>query len=494
MFNFIYFLLTSFILFVIIAIQKGVCFMAITNKILNQVQQTIEKYNMFNYGDTVVIGVSGGADSVMLLHCLNQIKDKYNLHLIAAHVNHKIRPGDAENDAQFVKELCEKWGIEFHLREEDIKSLAKEMSMGEEEAGRFVRYGFFRDLCMDEDGNYIGKIATAHNANDNVETVLMRFMRGTGVQGLSGISYKRDNIVRPILGITRADIEAYIVENALTHITDKTNFESIYTRNKIRLELIPFMQNMFNPNLIETVTNNIQTYREDAEFIESLVDKSYKTNCWWNYEDRRCLNCSLTGLRSENVSIAKRVIIKAIKDVMGKEQTGISPQKIDEIYKGLNSEVGTIFVLSEKYEVLVDYDILVFKPTNLEKNMNEFTVESELQMDEISVHYPEFHLDLGYERVFKWEIDNNGREIYLPEEFVKGKTLTLRTRREGDIFRVFDNCHKKLNRVFVDKKVSKVGRDNKILLCDGNEVLWCVGEFATRFNIRSGRFVRICVE
>ena len=468
--------------------------MAITNKILNEVQQTIEKYNMFNHGDTVVVGVSGGADSVMLLHCLNTIKDKYNLHLIAAHVNHKIRPGDAENDALFVENLCKEWGIEFHLKEVDIKALAKETGMGEEEAGRFVRYGFFRDLCMDEDGNYIGKIATAHNANDNVETVLMRFMRGTGIQGLSGISYKRDNIVRPILGVTRADIEAYIEENGLTHITDKTNFESIYTRNKIRLELIPFMQEMFNPNLIETVTNNIQTYREDTEFIEGFVDKFYKSYCWWSTEDRRCLNCARVGLKNEKPSIAKRVIIKAIKEIMGKEQTGVSPQKIEEIYKAVNAEVGTIIVLNDGFEVLVDYDNMVFKPSNLEKNMNEFVVEDELTMDEIHVTYPEFHLDLGYERVYEWEIDNNGQEIYLPEEYIKGKKLTLRTRREGDIFRVSDDCHKKLNRVFVDKKVNKVGRDNKILLCDGNEVLWCVGEFATRFKNRSGQFVRIRVE
>ena len=468
--------------------------MAITNKILNEVQQTIEKYNMFDNGDTVVVGVSGGADSVMLLHCLNTLRDKYNLHLIVAHVNHKIRPGDAESDAQFVESLCKEWGIEFHLREENIKALAEETGMSEEEAGRFVRYNFFRELCMDEDGNYIGKIATAHNANDNVETVLMRFMRGTGIQGLSGISYKRDNIVRPILGVTRADIEAYIEENGLTHITDKTNFESIYTRNKIRLELIPFMQEMFNPNLIETITNNIQTYREDTEFIDGLVKKAFNSYCWWSSEDRRCMNCSLVGLKSENISIAKRVIIKAIKEVMGREQIGVSPQKIDEIYKGLNSNVGTVFVLNDGFEVLVDYDMLVFKPCNLEKNMNEFNVTNEFEMDESYVTYPEFHLELSYARVFEWEIDNNGHEIYLPEEFVKGKKFTLRTKRDGDIFRVSDDCHKKLSRVFVDKKVSKLGRENKILLCEGNEVLWCIGEFATRFSKRSGRFVRICVE
>ena len=468
--------------------------MSITNKVMAQVNQTIEKYNMFNYGDTVVVGVSGGADSVMLLHCLNTIKDKYNLHLIAAHVNHKIRPGDAENDALFVENLCKEWGIEFHLREENIKALAEETGMGEEEAGRFVRYGFFRELCMDEEGNYIGKIATAHNANDNVETVLMRFMRGTGIQGLSGISYKRDNIVRPILGVTRADIEAYIEENGLTHITDKTNFESIYTRNKIRLELIPFMQEMFNPNLIETVTNNVQTYREDAEFIDGLVNKAFNSYCWWSSEDRRCMNCSLVGLKSENISIAKRVIIKAIKEVMGREQIGVSPQKIDEIYKAVDAGVGTVITLNDGFEVLVDYDNLVFKPCNLEKNMNEFNVTNELEMDESHVTYPEFHLNLSYARVFEWEIDNNGREIYLPKEFIKDKKLTLRTKRDGDIFRVSDDCHKKLSRVFVDKKVSKLGRENKILLCDGNEVLWCVGEFATRFNSRSGQFVRIRVE
>lgn len=460
--------------------------MCVTKNVLKIVENTIETYNMFNNGDTVVIGVSGGADSIMLLHCLNSLKAKYNLKLVVAHVNHKIRPGDAERDAEFVRDICKNWGVEFHLREANIKNLAKEWSMSEEEAGRKVRYGFFDELTNNIEG---AKIATAHNANDNVETVLMRFMRGSGIQGLSGISFKRDNLVRPILGISRADIEAYIEENNLTHITDKTNFESIYTRNKIRLELIPFMQEMFNPNLIDTVTANIGIYREDAEFLDDMAEKEYRSYCWKHSAIPNAIVCSKHLFTLNKPSIVKRVIIKVIKELMNTEQTGITPQKINEIYEGVNSEVGTIFVLNDEFEVVVDYDSLVFK-TKDEPSISE-SYELDFSSIEGVLELPDFGMKLDVSCVYEREIDNKANVCYIPIELAETKKFTVRTRKDNDIFRVSDDCHKKLNRVFLDKKVSKVGRNIIPMLCSENEVYWCMNYFATRFNQRNGYFVRI---
>lgn len=464
--------------------------MSITKNITAQVKETIKKYNMFEKGDRVIIGVSGGADSVTLLHILNSIKDDYNLHLIVAHVNHKIRIGDAERDAQFVENLCYNMDIEYHLCEVDVKSLAKEQNMSDEEAGRFARYNFFYSLCNTKNS----KIATAHNANDNVETVLMRFMRGTSVKGLSGISYKRDNIVRPLLDVSRKDIEEYIKENNLTHITDSTNFENIYTRNKIRNELIPFMVDIFNPNLVETVGMNIQSYKEDSDFLDSCASTVFNKICKWNSDNKDYLNCSLDGLKTENVSISKRVIIKAIKTVMGKEQISITPKKIDEIYKGLNSEVGTIFVLNEGYEVLVDYEYLVFKPVSIDKNEFEYEIDLNKITSHTFVDISEFNLKLSIKPVQATEIENNGVEIYLPYQYFKNSKLKFRTIREGDIYRKSDNCHKKMNRVFSDRKISKVDRENCVLLCNNNEVVWCLSNFATHFNDRSGNFIKIRIE
>lgn len=457
--------------------------MNITNKILNKVKETIKEYNMFELNDTVVIGVSGGADSVMLFHVLNLLKTEYNLHLIVAHINHKIRLGDAEKDAIFVENLCKEYDVEFHLKEAYIKDLAKEWNMGEEEAGRKVRYDFFAELAGQN-----GKIATAHNANDNVETVLMRMMRGTGITGLKGISYKRDNIVRPILGISRSDIEDYVEENKLNYITDKTNFESIYTRNKIRLELIPFMQNMFNPNLVNTITQNIKTYSEDADFLEEESEKVYFLLIQRD-DTNSNLKLNLKDLLSLHPSLAKRVIIKSIKEIKNSEQIDISADKIDFIFNSLTNKVGTKFTLNGGFQIRIDYDCLVLEKSEESLFMEDIIVN--LSVLEQVIEVPSINSNLRISVCFDECIDNNDKVCYLPYEEFKETKLILRSRKNGDIFRITDKSHKKLNKVFTDRKISSGNRDKIVCLCTNNEVLWALDYFATRYNQRSGSFFKL---
>ena len=456
--------------------------MSITLKVLNEVKNTIQKHNMFNYNDTVVIGVSGGADSVMLLHCLNSIKEEYNIELLVAHVNHKIRKDTAERDALFVESLCKKLGIKFYLREVPIPELAKEYGLTEEEMGRKVRYDFFSELAGEE-----GKIATAHNANDNVETVLMRFMRGTGIKGMSGIPYVRDNIVRPILNVSREDIERYIEENSLTHITDETNLESIYTRNKNRLELIPFMKEHFNPNLINTVNNNIISYKEDSDYFETetnqLFDKHAK-------RENFMIFLPLQVLRDNHPSISKRLILKTSMIFLNDIQTNLSADMVEKIYQNLDSKVGTTFVINKELQVRVGYEDLIFENLLEKQNFNE-EVYSYNFGEDISLFLKEFEMKLNFSVVENSNIVNKPFEFYLPLEEYKDKILEIRTRQDGDIFRVEDNVHKKLNKMFVDKKIDKNIRDNIPLLCNGKEVLCAFGYFVTRYNKREGKFVKV---
>lgn len=460
--------------------------MSITNKVIKTIKDTIQDYNMFHNGDTVVVGVSGGADSVMLLHCLNTLKDEYNLNLVVAHVNHKIRKGDAENDAAFVENMCNNLGVNFHLKEAYIKDLAKEWGMGEEEAGRQVRYGFFNELAGDN-----GKIVTAHNANDNVETILMRFMRGTGVNGLGGISYKRDNIVRPLLSVSREDIEGYIEENGLTHITDKTNFESIYTRNKIRLDLIPYLKETFNPNLVNTLTTNIENYREDADYLNSQCNEWFEKHCITGVWGSTTVECNKNKLVELHPSIAKRVIIKAIQKVKGVEQIGVNPEIINGIYKGLRGQVGTQYTLNEGYVARIDYDFVVFeKVEELEKNVsvNTFVFETDTV-----IKLSDLKLELSVEKITSDEIVNTANTCYVPFEVIEGKEVIFRTRRDGDKFRIDEACHRKLNKLFIDRKITSNVRDSIPLMVIDSEVNWLVGYQATRFEKRSGEFVRFRV-
>lgn len=456
--------------------------MSITLKVLNEVKNTIQKHNMFNYNDTVVIGVSGGADSVMLLHCLNSIKEEYNLELLVAHVNHKIRKDTAERDALFVESLCKKLGIKFYLREVPIPELAKEYGLTEEEMGRKVRYDFFSELAGEE-----GKIATAHNANDNVETVLMRFMRGTGIKGMSGIPYVRDNIVRPILNVSREDIERYIEENSLTHITDETNFESVYTRNKIRLELIPFIKEHFNPNLINTVNNNIISYKEDSDYFEIETDKLFEK---YAKRENFIISLPLQVLREKHPSISKRLILKTSMIFLNDIQTNLSADMVEKIYQNLDSKVGTTFVINKELQVRVGYEDLIFENLQEKQNFNE-EVYSYNFGEDISLFLKEFEMKLNFSVVENSNIVNRPFEFYLPLEEYKDKILEIRTRRDGDIFRIEDNVHKKLNKMFVDKKIDKNIRDTIPLLCNGKEVLCAFGYFVTRYNKRNGNFVKV---
>lgn len=459
----------------------------LSDRILLNVESTIEKYHMISSGDTIVLGVSGGADSVMLLDVLNVLKDKYNFKIVVAHVNHKIRKGDAERDADFVKNLCAFYGLEFRLKEAYIKDLALEWNMGEEEAGRKVRYSFFQDLAEEFSP---AKIATAHNANDNVETVLMRMIRGTGLKGLSGISYKRDNIIRPILDISRDDIEAYIRMKGLIHITDSTNFENIYTRNKIRLDLIPFIKNDFNPNVIDTINSNIKSYTEDSDYFEREVLKVFNDNVIY---DSGVYSISNEYLKDLHPAVAKRLLIKIIKSLMNREQIDLGVNEINKLYQNLYdvNKVGTIFTINTNYRVRIGYDNMIIfeKVMDIKPNDLELKVKFDSHMGSFDFR----DLKLVYELVEENQIVNTPNCFYLPFRDYSSKELVIRTRRDGDIFRVNDRLHKKLGKYMTDKKIDSVLKNKILLLCDDNEVLCGFDYFVTRFDKRNGEFIKVDV-
>lgn len=463
--------------------------MPISNNLKKAVMETITQHNLFQNGDSVVVGVSGGADSIMLLHILNSLKDNYNLSLKVAHVNHKIRKGDAEKDAAFVELVCKEMGIPFYLKEINIPKMSKELGMSEEEAGHFARYAFFRELAGDN-----GKIATAHNANDNVETVLMNLMRGTTLQGLQGIAYKNGNIVRPILGISRTEIEEYLSENGLTHITDKTNFEDVYTRNKIRLNLIPYIESAFNGNFVKVLSQNIEGYREDNEFLTQSTN-SYFELCCDVKEDKVLI--SLSDFVKMPISMQKRVLFKAIQMIMNKTEDtnrlNISNDIIQAICNKANSKnyVGKYFVVNSSCVVRFNYVGMVVEEY---KNKEKFTFDGfSFKLQEEKVYETPFDFNVMVSFVEEDEIDNTGKVLYLPMSYL-GFNCTLRTRRDGDSLRIDDSSSKSLNRFFTDKKVNQDERDSKICLKIGDKIYWVKDLFGTRFKDRCGKFIKLVFE
>ena len=223
-----------------------------------KILQTIKKYNLIQNGDIILIGVSGGPDSICLLDILNQLKEELNFKIYVAHINHMIR-----------KDI----GVECFVKREDVIKQSKKLKMGTEETGRQIRYNFFEEVLERTKAN---KIATAHNNNDKIETIIMNILRGSGTSGLKGIEAIRDNkYIRPLIEIDRQEIEEYRIENNLKPKIDKSNNENIYTRNKIRNIVIPYIKKEFNPNIIKTLNRLSEVATEENEYLNKITEKTF---------------------------------------------------------------------------------------------------------------------------------------------------------------------------------------------------------------------------
>ncbi len=313
----------------------------------DKVLATINKYNMINKNDKVVIGVSGGPDSMTLLNVLNNLKEKLAIKIYVAHVNHMIRE-EADEETEYVKEFCEKIGVDFFYKRIDVESEAKKLKIGTEEAGRNIRYKFFDEILNKVGAN---KIATAHNSNDNAETVLMNIIRGTSVSGLKGIEKIRDGkYIRPIIECNRDEVEEYCKENNLNPRYDKTNLENIYTRNKIRNLLIPFIKKEFNPNIIEGINRLSNIAFEEEQFINKIVETEYKkllisVN---NREDnKKEIVLNMKEFNILDYVIKSKLVLYAISKVVG-STTGIEKVHVDDIIKLCKNNIGNKFLVPKK--------------------------------------------------------------------------------------------------------------------------------------------------
>ena len=236
----------------------------------SKVIDTIKRYNLIQGGDKLVLGVSGGPDSISMLNILNEIKDEYKFEIYVAHINHMIRE-EADEDEKYVQDYCQKNNIECYVKRIDVQQVANIEKIGTEEAGRNIRYEFFEEVLQKVGAN---KIAVAHNKNDKIETIIMNLLRGSGLLGLKGIEPIRDNkYIRPLIECERQEIEQYCEQHRLNPRIDKTNFENDYTRNKIRNIVIPYIKKEFNPNIIETMDRFSRVATEESNLLELQVQE-----------------------------------------------------------------------------------------------------------------------------------------------------------------------------------------------------------------------------
>lgn len=306
-----------------------------------KILKTIRKYNLIQKGDKIVIGVSGGPDSMCLLDCLYCMKKDLYIDLVVVHINHMLR-NEAEEETKYVQEYCKKNGIACFVKYSDINKIAQKQKLGIEATAREVRYNFFTEIAEKIGAN---KIATAHTANDNAETILMNLLRGSGTSGLKGIEIKSKKYIRPLRECERIEIEEYCKENKLNPKIDKSNFENIYTRNKIRNELIPYLQNNFNPNIIQGLNRLSDLAKEEDEYFKQIVKKEYENLKLEENDKGTILN--LKEFNNLSNVIKGKLILYTINKVVGTTQ-GVEKINIEDLIKLCKNNIGNKYLMPNK--------------------------------------------------------------------------------------------------------------------------------------------------
>lgn len=410
------------------------------DKFTEGIYAAIKQYGLIESGDTVVVGLSGGADSVALLCVLSALSEKIGFKLKAAHLNHMIRGAEAERDEVFAKALCEDLGIEFHLRRSDIPSLSK--GKNAEEIGREERYRFFNELSANEQN---GKIAVAHNLNDLAETVLMRLARGSSVSGLSGIKIRNKNIIRPLLYTERAEIEEFLNRNGVSFMTDSTNLSDDYTRNKVRHTVLPTLEEI-NPGVLTAVRRTAKKLSDAADFIEKSAKKDY-------------------GEVTDSICIEKiKPLHRAVREYIASESAycagvpEISDKNLSDVISLFDLPSGKRVSLPNEYEAVRIYGEVKFVQR---KNTSKYN----------------YRLKMGnnYIKEANCTVTVEASRRGLDLDKLSG-ALYARPKKEGDWFcPVGCGGKKKIKRLFADEKLPLDKRESFPIITNGEKIVFALG-------------------
>lgn len=409
-----------------------------------KVKETIKKYAMPVKNSTIVVGVSGGADSMALLNILFKLKDEYNIRLIACHVNHGIRGEAADSDESFVRESCAELGVEFHSIKVDIPKLAAERGLGEEECGRKVRYEFFASVAPNS------LVATAHTLSDRCETLLFNITRGSSVKGLSSIPAVRDNIIRPLIDCTSREVRNYCELSGIEYVTDKTNFDDKYARNRIRLNVIPQLKKI-NPSLENSLDRLMDSARCDSEYFDELTDEiifAAKTDVGYKTEK----------ISEQHEAVKGRVLAKIIEREAGLKPEMIHVSLVENILPGGKAQI-TGGVIAECRDGLLTINRETVEVSEWERDFTTLCCETP-----IGKLYGEI---INTRELKRSQIVHNAVLNY---DSIVGR-LVMRSRLPGDKIRLAgSSCTKTLKKLFNEKKLKN--RTAVPVLADDEGVVW----------------------
>ncbi len=443
---------------------------------IKKVKAYVKEHGVLEAFDKIVVGVSGGADSICLLLILLEIKRTLPIELICVHVHHGIRKEEADRDASYVEKFCKDRDVTFFEKRYDVRKIAKEERISEEEAGRNIRYALFHQIK--ERFSY-NKIAVAHNKGDQVETILFNLCRGAGVSGLKGIEPVSGDIIRPLLSCSRTEIEDYLSSHKINWCTDSTNLTNDYMRNRIRRGLIPFLESEVNPMAAEHIWMTGSHLREVNDYLTKQGEEAYNKLA---VAKEGNIYISIKDLKKEDIIIQKMIIRKCI-ETLSFSLKNISANHVNSILALVNNEVGKYVVLPYGIKGIREYERLLI--TNKEEDRKEEFEPILIIVDELkeySLKNEKWSLKVNLttstaeNELKKYEKNpSNGYTKWFDYDKIKGKLL-LRTRKEGDYFEINENGgRKKLKSFFIDCKIPQNERDEILLLADGSHIIWIVG-------------------
>jgi len=446
------------------------------DKLVERVELWAEKLDVLKPGTVVVVGVSGGADSVCLLDILHKLCSKRAFSMVAVHVNHMLRGEESDEDERFVKSLCENYGIPLKVFKEDVTGFANENGCSIEEAGRIIRYKNMMKV-LDEQG--AAHIAVAHHRDDQAETVFLNILRGAGIDGLCGMSDINDKIIRPLLEAGKTEIEAYIKRNGLSYRTDSSNYENTFLRNVIRNVVFPEIKLRTGMDLPASLLRMQSLLKTDRDFLAQYAEEKFKELLI--SEDRNMVVLKRSKVKELHQAIAGRIIRIAWERIAGSLR-GLESVHVNMALNIITGDGNKVSELPKGVRVTCEYDTVAFETDTACENPEPFALRLDVPS---TVELPAYEMIIETmliardEYVKKSGETKKAKESSLTQLFDYGKIkegIYIRSRMPGDVFFPYNSSgKKKLKDFFIDSKIPKYIRGSVPLLADGKNIIWVIG-------------------
>ncbi len=464
------------------------------HKLINAVSKTVSSYKMFQPGDRVLVALSGGPDSVALLHVLLGLSPFFFAEVGIAHLNHSLRQQDSDDDALFVKNMADELEVPCFIEKKDVKTYKKKQKLSLEEAARRVRYDFLLDVS---NKNRFNKIATAHHADDNAELVLMYMLRGAGLSGLSGIppvrklSGNRVQIVRPFINVSKHEIIDFLSEKRLKYKIDKSNKDIKYLRNRVRLQLLPFLKNVYNPRIVETLNRTAVIARAEEEWIDAEAIDPLLKKILFKKEDNKIV-LSVKDVAVLHDAVKRRIIRKSVEKVKG-DLRRVSFHHVDSILNLLEKKAAHWSLdLPDRIRIQREYDFLfISKEISPLRDINPKNNKQPPAAFEYKIYRPE---KKSTSSQFIKELDmilslsDAGKASDLPDFCSNGRKtgyfdmdllefpFILRNILQGDRFSPLGTKGtQKIKKYCINNKISRTERNKIPVLVSRGQIIWLVG-------------------